>query len=73
MSEADAVSSVVIVQVMQNAESYHDISISESRVIPKRLRVADYESSLVTVRPLGGINIIGIYVEPQVFDVLEPR
>jgi hypothetical protein len=72
MSEADAVSSVVIVQVMQNAESYHDISISESRVIPERLRVADYESSLVTVRPPGGINIIAIYVEPQVFDVREP-
>ena len=65
--------SVVIAQVMQNAESYHDIRISESRVIPKRLRVADYESSLVTVRPFSGSNIIGIDVEPQVFDVREPR
>jgi hypothetical protein len=45
MSEADTMRSV-IAQVMQNAESYHDIRISESRVIPKRLRVADNESSL---------------------------
>ena len=57
MSEADTMRSVLIAQVMQNAESYHDIRISESRVIPKRLRVADYESSLVTVRPFSGSNI----------------
>ncbi len=51
MSEADTMRSVVIAQVMQNAESYHDIRISESRVVPKRLRVADHESSLASVRP----------------------
>src|SRR5439155_26464722 len=73
MSETDTVCSVVIVQVMQNAESYRDIRISESRVIPKRLRVTDYERPLVTVRPFGGINIRRIDVEPQVLDVREPR
>ena len=55
ISEADTMRSV-IAQVMQNAESYNDIRISESRVIPKRLRVADNESSLVSVGPFGRSN-----------------
>jgi hypothetical protein len=47
---------ICVFQVMQNAESYHDIRISESRVIPRRLRVADNESSLVSVGPFGRSN-----------------
>jgi len=73
MNEADTMRSVVIAQVMQNAESYHDIRISESRVIPKRLRVADNESSLVSVGPFGRSNTSTIDVESEVLDIWEPR
>ena len=72
MSEAETMHSAVVVQVMQNAKSYHDIRISESRVIPKRLRVADYERPLVTVLTFGRSNIRWVDVEPQIFDVREP-
>lgn len=73
MSEADTMRSVVIAQVMQNAETYHDIRISESRIVPKRLRVADHESSLASVRPFGGSNTSTIDVESEVIDIWEPR
>ena len=71
MGEADTMRSVVIAQVMQNAESYHDIRISESRVVPKRLRVADHESSLASVGAFGGSNISTIDIEFEVLDVRE--
>jgi hypothetical protein len=73
MSEADTMRSVVIVQVMQNAEAYHDIRISESRVVPKRLRIAEYKSSLAAVPPFGGSNISTIDIESEVLDIWEPR
>src|SRR4030095_248916 len=65
--------SVVVVQVMQNAKSYHDVRISESRVLPKRPRVADYESPRRTMCPFGRSNIRGIRVEPEILDLGKPR
>jgi hypothetical protein len=53
VSEADTMFSFLISQVMQNAESYNNIRISESRVIPKRLGVTDHESSPARVHPFG--------------------
>jgi hypothetical protein len=40
----------VIVQVVENTKSYDNVRISESRIIPKRSGVADYECSLAYVR-----------------------
>jgi hypothetical protein len=37
MSEADTMLSLIVVQVVKNAESYHDVCLSESRVIPRTL------------------------------------
>ena len=71
MGEADTMRSVVIVQVMQNAEAYHDARISESRVVPKRLRIAEYKSPLAAVPPFGGSNISTIDIEFEVLDVRE--
>ena len=56
IGEAEAMCRICVFQVMQNAESYHYIGISESRVISKRLRVADNEGSLVSVGPFGRSN-----------------
>jgi len=53
------------------AESMH-VSASLIAPIPKRLRVADYEGSLVTVLKFGRSNIRWVYVEPQIFDLREP-
>jgi hypothetical protein len=73
MSKVDTMRSVVIIQVMQNAESYDDIRVSKSRVVPKRVRVADYESSLASVPPFGGSDTSTIDIEPEVIDVWKPR
>jgi len=72
VSEADAVLSFVVVQVVQNAESYHNISISKSQVVAKRRRVADYESSLASMRPFGGSDTSMINIEPEVIDFWKP-
>jgi len=73
MSEADAMLSFVILQVMQNAKSYHNIRISESRVIPKRLGVTDHERSPVSVHPFGRSDTSWIDVEAEIIDPWEPR
>ncbi len=73
MGEADTMLSLIVVQVVQNAESYHDVCLSESRVIPKGLCVANYESSLGTVCLLGRSNLGGIDVEAEILDLREPR
>jgi hypothetical protein len=73
MSESDTMLSVVIIQVMQDAKSYHDVCISESPIIPKRLCVADYEDPLLVVRPFGRSNVRGIGIEPKILDLREPR
>jgi hypothetical protein len=72
MSEADTMLSFVIPQVMQNAEPYHNVRISESGVLPKRLRVPDYKGSL-GVRAFGGSDTSWIDVEPDVIDLWKPR
>jgi hypothetical protein len=72
MSELDTILGVVITQVMQNAEAYHNIRISKSRVVTKRHRVADYEGSLVSVCPFGGSDTSMINIEPEVIDFWKP-
>ena len=72
MSEVDTMLSILITQVMQNAESYNNIRISKSRVVSKGLRVADYESSPASMRPLGGSDTSRINIEPEVIDVWKP-
>jgi hypothetical protein len=71
MSEADAVLGFVVSQVMQNAESYHNIRISETRIMPKSLGV-NYERSLASVGPFGGSDTSRIDVESKVIDVWKP-
>jgi hypothetical protein len=73
MSEADTMLSFVILQVMQNAEPYHNIRISESRVIPKRLSVTDHESSPASVHPFGRSDTSSIDVEAEIIDLWKPR
>ena len=72
MSEADTVLGFIVPQVMQNAESHHNIRISKTRVIPKALGVANYERSLASVSPFGGSDTGRIDVEPKVIDVWKP-
>jgi hypothetical protein len=72
MSEANTMLSFVILQMMQNAQCYHNIRISESRVIAQRLRVAHDESSPASVRPFGRSNTSWIDVEPEIIDVWKP-
>ena len=72
MSEADAVLGFVVSQVMQNAGSYHNIRISETRIMPKSLGVANYERSLASVGPFGGSDTSRIDVESKVIDVWKP-
>jgi hypothetical protein len=73
MSEADTMLGFVILQVMQNAEPYHNIRTAESRVIPKRLGVPDHESSPASVHPFGRSNTSWIDVEPEIIDLWKPR
>jgi hypothetical protein len=73
MSEADTMLSFVILQVMQNAESYHNIRISESRVIPKRLGVTDHKSSAASVHPFGRSDTSRIDVEAEIIHLWKPR
>jgi hypothetical protein len=73
MCELDAMLSIVITQMMQNAESYHNVRISKSRVVAKRRRVADYESSFASMRSFGGSDTSRINVESEVIDVWKPR
>jgi len=61
----------LIVEVVQNADCYHNIGISKSRVAAKRSRVANYKDPLVAVRPPGKRNVIWVNVEPKIFDVRE--
>src|SRR5262249_31358845 len=65
--------SIVITQMMQNAEPYHNVRISKSRVVAKRRRVADDENSLASVHPFGGCDTSRINIEPDVIDVGKPR
>jgi len=73
MSEADAMFSFLISQVMQNSESYNNIRISESRVIPKRFGITDHESSPARVRPFGRGDASWINVEAEIIDLWKPR
>jgi hypothetical protein len=73
MSEANTMLSFVIVQVMQNAEPDHNIRVSESRVIPKRLGVPDHEGSPVSVYPFGRDDTSWIDVEADIIDLWKPR
>jgi hypothetical protein len=73
MREADTMLSFIIRQVMQNAESYHNIRISESRIIPKRLGVTDHESSPASVHPFGRSDTRWIDVEAKIIDLRKPR
>jgi hypothetical protein len=73
MSEADTMLSFVIVQMMQNAESYHNIRVSESRVIPERLGVTDHEGSPPSVHPVSRSDTSWIDVEAEIIDLWKPR
>jgi hypothetical protein len=73
MSEAHTMLSFVILQVMQNAESYHNICISESRIIPKRLGVTDHESSPASVHAFRRSDTSWIDVEAEIMDLWKPR
>src|SRR5262249_36116499 len=73
MSEVDTMLSVVIPQVMQDTEGYHNIRISKSRVVAKRRRVAGYERSPVSMRPFGRSDTSRINIKPEVIDVWKPR
>src|SRR6266567_1566371 len=68
MCEANAILSFFIVEVVQNADCYHNIGISKSRVAAKRSGVANYKDPLVAVRPPGKRNVIWVNVEPKIFD-----
>src|SRR5882762_4465387 len=71
MCEANAILSFFIVEVVQNADCYHNIGIFKSLVAPKRSRVANDKSPLIAVRPPGKRNVIWVNVEPKIFDVRE--
>jgi hypothetical protein len=53
MCEAETMQGFLVVQVMENTKSHDNVRVSESRVIPKRRGVADYERSLARVRTFG--------------------
>ena len=72
MSKANTMRGFVIIQVMQDAQPYDNICVSEARVLPKRLGIADHESPPASVRPFGRIDTSCVDVEAEVIDAWKP-
>ena len=69
ISKPDAMHGILVVEVVQNSDCNHDVSICKSRVTLNRSRVANDKSTFIAVAPLGKRDITWVGVEPKIFDV----
>jgi hypothetical protein len=60
---------ILVIEVVQNGDCNHNIGIFKSRVPLNRSRVANDESSLTAVAPLGKGDIAWVGIESKIFDV----